>query len=422
MSDAATHVWAATAEAVEALSSPPVSPRPPAPGRDGARIYVRGVLTREPCALSELFGASTYQEIGEALAAALTDGHERIVLDIDSPGGDVSGAHDLAQAIYDAPAEVVAEVSGDCCSAAYWLASACDRIDAAETSVVGSVGVLVVRSDSRAVTVSALSPRKGLADDPQWLDLADDLGRVMLGDVARFRGLASVEDVSATYGGGAIFSARRALALGLVDSVGSRPAATKGGAPVALKSRAAATAEPVAAETVAAPMPEPAASPEPESVESLKARKQALELELAGIDAKLKVLEGMEEVEPVEAPEMPEPMAAALAVAQAQIAELRAAHRDSKLDLLIAQGRMAPGDRAVAAVLYEHDRPLFDSRYVAAAPGSAVPLGRVSHAAAVPPPPVETDPRKAMHAKVLAHIAANPGTPYHVAAARVEQE
>jgi ClpP class serine protease len=51
-------------------------------------------------------------------------------VNIDSPGGEVNGANELAQAIYDARGKkpIVAYVGGAGASAAYWVASAADRV------------------------------------------------------------------------------------------------------------------------------------------------------------------------------------------------------------------------------------------------------------------------------------------------------
>ena len=72
--------------------------------------------------------------------------HEKvgaIVFDIDSPGGQVDGTQSLAGAIKASNKKTIAYINdGMACSAAYWIASACDEIYVSQkTDVVGSIGV-----------------------------------------------------------------------------------------------------------------------------------------------------------------------------------------------------------------------------------------------------------------------------------------
>jgi len=71
-----------------------------------------------------------------------------IVLVIDSPGGQASGTDLLADAIRSASKPVVAYVEGLAASAAYWIASAADRIIASsEMDRVGSIGTMLFFAD-----------------------------------------------------------------------------------------------------------------------------------------------------------------------------------------------------------------------------------------------------------------------------------
>jgi signal peptide peptidase SppA len=73
-----------------------------------------------------------------------------ILLRIESPGGTVSGTKELADTI--AKAKQSKPVWAFCndltASAAYWVASQCDRIEANPTSLVGSIGTYMVVADS----------------------------------------------------------------------------------------------------------------------------------------------------------------------------------------------------------------------------------------------------------------------------------
>ena len=65
----------------------------------------------------------------------------------DSGGGSTTGLLSLANQIRDYPYKTLAFVDGLCCSAAYMLASACDKVVATKDSELGSIGVLAVLAD-----------------------------------------------------------------------------------------------------------------------------------------------------------------------------------------------------------------------------------------------------------------------------------
>jgi len=73
-----------------------------------------------------------------------------VVVEIDSGGGAVNGTELLAAVIRQRNKPVVAYVMGVCASAAYWVASQCDKIvmESAASSEVGSIGVLAMHVDS----------------------------------------------------------------------------------------------------------------------------------------------------------------------------------------------------------------------------------------------------------------------------------
>jgi ClpP class serine protease len=70
---------------------------------------------------------------------------ETIILNIDSPGGMVDGTQTLADSIKNCKTKTIAFINdGSCASAAYWIASQCDLIVSShKTNSVGSIGVYV---------------------------------------------------------------------------------------------------------------------------------------------------------------------------------------------------------------------------------------------------------------------------------------
>lgn len=115
-----------------------------------AVIRVEGTLVHRFGHLNPYSGMTGYDGIEQQLRAALDDSSIRgILLDIDSPGGEVSGCFDLADFIYQSrdvkPIWAVADEMA--CSAAYALASSAERIVVPRTAQVGSVGVLTAHVD-----------------------------------------------------------------------------------------------------------------------------------------------------------------------------------------------------------------------------------------------------------------------------------
>jgi protease-4 len=88
-------------------------------------------------------------EMAENVKALAASGVSAIIIDIDSPGGQVDGTATLADAIKAAPVPTVAVVNdGMACSAGYWLASAADTIYATHQNCeVGSIGVYATLAD-----------------------------------------------------------------------------------------------------------------------------------------------------------------------------------------------------------------------------------------------------------------------------------
>ena len=76
-----------------------------------------------------------------------------IVLEINSPGGQVDGTQLLGEVVKQSKKPVVAYVAGMAASAAYWVASQADEIimESRTTSDVGSIGVLAMHVDASAM-------------------------------------------------------------------------------------------------------------------------------------------------------------------------------------------------------------------------------------------------------------------------------
>ena len=203
--------------------------------RDGVAIIpVTGPLFRYANLFTAVSGASSYELIARDFTAALENPQIKgIILDIDSPGGEVNGVSELSNMVYAARGKkpVVAYASGDAASGAYWIASAADEIVVSDTSALGSIGVVGVYrgkstgANSDVEIVSSQSPHKRL--DPQTDEgrarlqaRIDSMADVFIGAIARNRDVAG-EIVQTHYGGGDVMIGARAVEAGLADRVGS---------------------------------------------------------------------------------------------------------------------------------------------------------------------------------------------------------
>jgi signal peptide peptidase SppA len=201
-----------------------------------AVIPVQGTLVHKSGYLRPVCGMTGYDGIRQNLLMALADPDVRGVwLDIESPGGEVSGCFDLVDTIHAARGEkpIWAMVDESAYSAAYAIASAADRIIVPRTGGVGSVGVITMHMDwSDALDEAGLkvtivthgdhkadgNPYQRLPKDVQARIQADidTMGALFIETVARNRNLApsTVRDTQA-----GCFLGAQGVALGLADSV-----------------------------------------------------------------------------------------------------------------------------------------------------------------------------------------------------------
>jgi len=205
-----------------------------------AVVPVLGPLVARGDWLTALLGATEYAAVAGALAEAADDPAVRgVLLEVDSPGGEVGGLFDLVETLRSIRAQsgkpLWAVASEGALSAAYAIASAADRILVTRTAEVGSVGVVAVHVD-----VSAADAMAGLAwtlihggarktDGNPHAPLSpqaaadiqadvDSLYTELVAMVARNRGM-SPDSVRASEAG--IFRGASAVETGFADGIGT---------------------------------------------------------------------------------------------------------------------------------------------------------------------------------------------------------
>jgi len=166
-----------------------------------------------------------------------------IVLQIDSPGGAVDGTQQLANKIKSSAKPIVAFVNGKMASAAMWFGSAASaRIASANTDVIGSIGTMASWKDrskmestmgvvthqvfATASTAKNLEMRATQGDAPDYQPLIDNIldptNQEFIDSVK-----SNIPNVNEQVFTGAIYLAKDALKMGLIDKIGSFSDAVK---------------------------------------------------------------------------------------------------------------------------------------------------------------------------------------------------
>jgi signal peptide peptidase SppA len=212
-------------------------------GAGVAVIPILGPISRRDSFMSMLFGGTSVDAIRAAFRAALADPMVgSIAFVVDSPGGETSGLADLAAEIRAARGKkpMVSIADDAMYSAAYWIASAADRVVLTSSAGVGSIGVLSVHADlsgmyeqmGAKITVVRSGAKKAQFNSMEPLtagaraDLEAEVQRLaglFFSDVAAARADLSAADIRAMEGG--TFSGKAAVTAGLADAISTTEAA-----------------------------------------------------------------------------------------------------------------------------------------------------------------------------------------------------
>jgi protease-4 len=190
-----------------------------------ARLAVSGVITED-------------REVLQALKKVAEDASARaLIVAIDSPGGTVSGGEALHAAIARVAEKkpVVAVMGGTAASAGYMVALPAERVFARESTLTGSIGVILQTAEFSGllerIGVNAESLTSGrLKDQPSPFRPLSEEGRAALaaiiGDMHGLfvrkvaEGRRMDEDAVRRLADGRAFTGRQALEAGLIDAIG----------------------------------------------------------------------------------------------------------------------------------------------------------------------------------------------------------
>jgi signal peptide peptidase SppA len=158
----------------------------------------------------------------------------RIAFQVSSPGGTVTGVEELANKVRNISKPTMAYTDSEMASAAYWVASAADKVVASPSSTVGSIGVYMTVADmtemAKAQGIKMVVIKSGKfkgagipgtsLSEEQVANLQDSVDAIhadFKASVLQTRKLVKAEDME-----GQVFSgkqaAQRNLVTGLADS------------------------------------------------------------------------------------------------------------------------------------------------------------------------------------------------------------
>lgn len=201
-----------------------------------AVIDVFGVLAHRGGLQADSSYILGYDKLAKQIDAAINDAEVKaVLLQLDSPGGEVAGAFELAAQIREASQikPIKAAVSSLSASAGYLLASAAQEIAISDTGMAGSIGVVM-----RHVDVSKMAADQGISvthiyagaqkiDGHQFASLSDEvkakfqaeidgLYTLFVDTVSAYRGL-DVAAIRAQEAG--IYRGQDAIQAGLADRI-----------------------------------------------------------------------------------------------------------------------------------------------------------------------------------------------------------
>ena len=204
-----------------------------------AVIPIHGIISKRSSMVanaSEPSGTST-ADVSKLLSHAMADDSvDRVLFDVDSPGGSVHGIDELAQEIYEAREHkpIIALADGMMASAAYWIASQADEVYATRGASVGSIGVFQPVIDSsrahknQGIEVDVIKSAAHKGTGYPGASISDDARQSIQADVDAYhelfaeavqRGRGFDDETIEAVADGRMHVGARAEQAGLVDGI-----------------------------------------------------------------------------------------------------------------------------------------------------------------------------------------------------------
>ena len=202
-------------------------------------LRIEGVITQKSDIFTMIFGGATLDTLAEDFRSLVeNDDIDTIILDIDSPGGTVSGVQEFANMVFDAREKkrIISISSSIMASAAMWIGAAADIVlISGGTVVTGSIGVLTTHVDVsgleqdlgiKTTEITAGREKRIASTFAPLTDVGrstlqaqvDKIMEVFVGDIAKFRGVSD-QEVRSNMADGKTFIGDNAVKAGLVDDI-----------------------------------------------------------------------------------------------------------------------------------------------------------------------------------------------------------
>ena len=206
--------------------------------RDGTAIIpIHGPITARNTFFSLFAGGTSLETLAKDFQEALSNEDVKSILfDIDSPGGVAVGPFEFAEMIYNARGQkpIYSYIGRNGSSAAYWLASATEKIIVNPSALVGSIGVVTtipvqeqpdqdgyknieIVSSNAALKRPDPKTKEGLAEIRRELD---DLESTFIESIAKYRSITP-EIIKADFGGGGVVIGSQAINKNMADALGT---------------------------------------------------------------------------------------------------------------------------------------------------------------------------------------------------------
>ena len=206
--------------------------------RDGTAIIpIHGPITARNTFFSLFAGGTSLETLAKDFQEALNNEDVKSILfDIDSPGGVAVGPFEFAEMIYNARGRkpIYSYIGRNGSSAAYWLASATEKIIVNPSALVGSIGVVTtipvqeqpdqdgyknieIVSSNAALKRPDPKTKEGLAEIRRELD---DLESTFIESIAKYRSITP-EIIKADFGGGGVIIGSQAVNKNMADALGT---------------------------------------------------------------------------------------------------------------------------------------------------------------------------------------------------------
>ena len=198
-------------------------------------IPIVGPIGKGLAPIERMTGAVDVNDIAETIDDYSTNPQvTRIAFQVSSPGGTVTGVEELPNKVRNIAKPTMSYTDSERASAAYWVASAADKVVASPSSTVGSIGVYMTVADmtemAKAQGIKMVVIKSGKfkgagipgtsLSDEQIANLQDSVDAIhadFKASVLQTRKLVKAEDME-----GQVFSgkqaAQRGLVTGLADS------------------------------------------------------------------------------------------------------------------------------------------------------------------------------------------------------------